>query len=552
MKIGDLVYDLVIESSKKDQLVQQKIQSWLSENPQLSPEKAKNIIDWFLKVSDKLKLKFQYKAKDKDTGEEISYDSYRPQIYTFLKKFDGNHGEEKFEERFLTDPLKYNAKQAEFLYDEFHPVKTDDADEEVDQVLDPKKRQPTPEKERASKELWYNPNNALINEEGFRVYSIDNQLKSIFYGYYLGTMYSEKNLRGFQWCTTAWSDGSNMYESKRSSRSFYFVIDESKNPDIEKNPEINKFYLSALQVFDTTKTSNKYAITGIDNPGEPPVSQERLLQIYPKLANHLDKLKYEPLSDDELVSSNEVTRINETQGHKYEFSRMPRKLKLKYISLRNSNLQKVESWQSMDEGLKKAYMMSITTDGGNTNIFDKFSSGPILDEIKKNTSEKNYLNIWVKRALGNNEGIGTLYLKTLSTSYQIGARSVKKETTVLVAHYTENIYGLYDKQLGDWIKKGGILYNNYRKVDVDAYIDKENKKRYIVEIFSQNSNEENDRSFYRIYEGISPERKGSEKTKSNFLTRSKWLELSEKLQIVQQDGYGEFKGVDFEKDIDIE
>jgi len=550
MKIRELVYDLVLENSKKEQLLNQKIQSWLSENPNLTPEKSRDIINWFTKVSDKLKLKFEYKSKDKETGEVTTYDAYRPQIYTFLKKFDGKHGEVKFEERFLTDPLKYNAKQAEFLYDEFHPIqsKGDEEEEEQNQVLDPKKREPTPDKEIASKELWYNPFTALINEEGFRVYSIDNQLKSIFYGYYLGTMYSQKKLNGFQWCTTAWSNQANAYESKRANRSFYFVIDESKDPDVEKNKEINKYYLSALQVFDPN-TRNNFALTGIDNPGEPSITVDRLLQIYPKLANHLDKLIYIPYSDDESVMSNKITRINEVSGHPYEFSRQDRKSKLKFVNLPNMGLQKVESWHSMDEGLKKAYMMSIST-GFGTNIFDKFSSGPILDEIKKNASERNYLTIWVKRALGDNEGIGTLYLKTLSSTYQVSARSRKKETTVLLAHYTQNIYGIYNKEMGDWIKKGGIIYNNYSKIDWDVYIDRENKKKYVVEIFSQNSNEPNERSFYRIYEGVQPEKNVTDKTKSIFLTAAKWKELSEKLQIAQKDGYGEFKGVDLEKDDD--
>lgn len=104
--------------------------------------------------------------------------------------------------------------------------------------------------------------------------------------------------------------------------------------------------------------------------------------------------------------------------------------------------------------------------------------------------------------------------------------------------------------MGDWIKKGGIIYNNYSKIDWDVYIDRENKKKYVVEIFSQNSNEPNERSFYRIYEGVQPEKNVTDKTKSIFLTAAKWKELSEKLQIAQKDGYGEFKGVDLEKDDD--
>lgn len=83
--------------------------------------------------------------------------------------------------------------------------------------------------------------------------------------------------------------------------------------------------------------------------------------------------------------------------------------------------------------------MSIST-GFGSNIFDKFSSGPILDEIKKNPSERNYLTIWVKRALGDNEGIGTLYLKTLLSTYQVGEKSKKRYHSFTCSLHTKHLW----------------------------------------------------------------------------------------------------------------
>jgi hypothetical protein len=544
MNIRDIIFDLVVEnlSREKQLLVDKTIERWLSEDPELSPERAKNLANWFLNAGDKLKRTLRYRATDKDTGETHDYETVRPQVSKFLRRF------KDFKESDLTRIESYSAQQIQFLYYEYNFVEDPNREDNVTQnsVFDPKDRKPTDKKREASKELWYDKERAVFSDEGFRVYEIDNQMTSINFGYYLGTLYGNYGYSGGQWCTTWW-DSNNFYISKRANRSFYFIIDESKHPEIEKDKETNKFYLGALQIMDPVSSGGrKFKLTDITNPGEPDISLQRLLQIYPKLTPFIEQLKYTPFDESETTTSDVVGRINEIPGNKYEFSTQPRYLQLRYVSRPNSNLQNADSWDHMDTNLKKTYIDSIDR----TNYLDKLSSIAILELIKRNVSEKNTLN-WKLSQIDSNLSIGSLVLNTLKNHYGIGSRSIKNPKVKLLAHFTNNTYGLFDENTGDWVKRGGNRYVEYYKTDFDIYIDKELNKNYVVEVFTK-SGDVDQHSFFRIYEGITIEPKSAkDKTKSYFLSHDKWNELSQKLQIKEGPKHGEFSNVDFDKDSDI-
>lgn len=545
MNIRDIVFDIVVEnlSKEKQVLVDRTVQKWVSEDSNLSLERAKHLANWFLNAGDKLKLKLRYRATDKDTGVTHDYETKRPQVSKFLRRF------KDFNETDLTRIEAYNAEQIQFLYYEYNftedPNRDEDTQGSLNSIFDPKDRKPTEKKQEASKELWYNPNTAILNEDGFRVYKIDSQMTSINFGYYLGTLYRKYDYPGGQWCTTWW-DSNNFYPSKRQNRSFYYVIDESKHPDVEKDLEKNKYYLGALQIMDPQNYGNKFKLTDITNPGEPDISQERLLQIYPKLGSFINELKYEPYDDNESVTTDVVSKINEIPGNKYEFASLPRYLQLRYATRRNSNLQSADSWESMDTNLKKSYIDSIDR----TNLYDKLSSAVILNLIKKNISEKNTLN-WKLSQIDNRLTIGSIILNTLTANYQIGSRSLKNPKLKLLVHHTNNSYGLFDETNGDWLNKGGQSYLDYYKTDFDIYIDREKNKNYVVEVFTK-SGTIDQHSFYRVYEGITVEPKSAkDKTMSFFLSFSKWQELSQKLQIKEGPRHGEFSNLDLEKDSDI-
>lgn len=523
MKFIDILSILNENSEKKlealNALKNKLGQKW----PNISSNDIDKYIEWF------------EKTKDNFTSDNVA-------IRNFLYRFDGNHGYEKFQPlkpnnlpivQNLKNILNYTENQIVSLYKEFSKS-TSPEEVEVDddeRVFDEKNRIPTPEKIKASKALWYGDKYKVYDNNGFRIYEIPNQFVSVNFGYYLDTYHSSPyNFSGYQWCTTSWST-KNYYESKRADRYFYFIIDESKHPDIITDKNISKFYLSAFQVF-RPEAHREYALTDITNPGELTKTKEELLKIYPKLSNIIDKLKYVPFDEEtEMFIRNHIGRINEVPGHKYEYARVPRDQKLRYIT-NNGTLSTKRSWEHTDKVLRNIYIMTSTRE----NIIERFSTFEIINSLT--TSDITALNNRLKMVIPE-KSFKDIKVQSMSSEFIFDERiSLLNSNISLYRSRKTKKFGIFNKESGEWLSKNGITYEPYyNRINEDYFMD-ENNNSYFVETYSINNSEDNN-SFYCIYDT-------DKSFDGYFLSSEQWLKLNEKIEEMSK------IDVDFDPDIDTD
>lgn len=508
MEINNLIYDLIVEEIKNKKLFEFLLNKWFGQNPtDEQKEKTEKLYNRFSEIQNGLSTK-------------------RPQVISFLTRFDGNHGYPLFKPEFIKDIKQYSLQQITSLIDEY----TDDEVVVPNQdVFSGKDTSPTTEKIDASKNMWFSPESAIVNEDGFRVYDIKDQKMSVRYGYYVEQI--NKNIPGsnFPWCVTWRQDQNrtNMWGNYRSQgRSFYFVIDESK-------PTSDRYYLSALQ--RDTNTRDGYVLTSVKNDGDQPMPWDSIVAIYPKLSNYKDLISVKQYSTDELQEKNIVGQINENPGSPYEFRRLERQLKRAYIN-NQGTLKRPESWQSMDEKLRELYI-SVTTQGS---IVDRFSNYEFVNEVKKVGSDFTLLDNKVK-ALGKQSGVGYILDHLMQREFKVARTSLDNKNIRMYESKQTNKFGLYNSKKLSWVEKNGITYDPlYSEVDVSAYFDEEGNA-YIVETFSK-SNEINNESFFCIF----PQDGSS--TSGHFLSFSAWNKLKEKLSPDDDMTLTDF---DKESDIDI-
>lgn len=512
MKFQDLLLSILNEQPSQKQLMavnalKEKLKlKWT----RLSPADINKYFDWF------------QKTKESFTPDNVS-------VRNFLYRFDGNHGYEKFQSEKPNDLpdiqnmkviQNYTQKQIVDLYYEFQKMEEpDDVDDE--EIFDYNDRAPSKEKILASKKLWYGDKHLVYSNDGFRIYEIPNQFTSINYGYYLKTYHSPPySFKGDQWCTTWWNNN-NYYASKRVNRYFYFIIDESKHPDIVDNQDISKFYLSAFQVFKPGEY-NKYALTDITNPGEPPKTREELIRIYPKLGEVLEKLTFKQFDEEtEVTIKNVIGRINEERGSKYEYIRMSRKQKLLYIT-NGGTLRKAISWDYTDKILRNTYIMTSTVN----NLVEKFSSYELFSSLS--SSDLKSLNNMIGRFFPG-KGLGLIRQQTIIHEFIPDQRkSIINPNISLYQRRNNKYFGLYNETNGEWVSKNGVTYKpEYKQTDEETFSD-ENGEYYLVEIYTINGAIDNT-TFYCIFplenDGID----------GYFVSHSQWLKLKEKIDEMGDD-----------------
>lgn len=517
MKIRDLVYDLVIEaeiSQKRRESIQKDL-NFLRERwgDKFSPQEIEKYYEWFEKTKNNFNIQL-------------------PQWRSFLYRFDGQHGYSQFDVANIKEITKYTSLQIKSIYDEYNPAIG--GEENNAEVFSSKDRKPTPEKIEASKELWYGKNNLIYENDGFRVYDINNQQTSINFGYYLKTLHDAPyHFSGGPWCTT-WHGDNNYYPSKRPNRSFYFVIDESKHPDKVSNQDVSKYFLSALQAMK----GGTFALTDITNPGEISYTVERLLQTYPKLSEVLDKIVFQPYDEEsELIIDNIISRINEIPGHKYEYGRLDREFRLQHIA-QGGTISTAASWQKSDKQLRNMYIMNSTKE----NINDRFSTYELFLELSE--SDKNSLERRISQLF---EG-GTLSLivqNVMKNEFAVGSVSIDNPDILLYKSTKTNKFGLFHSKHVDWLTFNGVKYDAfYNKIDETVYVDDEGNM-YVVETYSK-SGQPDDSSFYCVQ----PSDLENENVPAHFISPQAFEKLKEKIHL-SGEGFSNVTNFSPEDDVDL-
>lgn len=528
MRIQELVYDVIVENFRSKAQFDRAVKKWFGENP--TEEQIK-------KADDMLTL-FMQKQK--------SLDPSNPIVYSFLTRFDGTYKDEFpiFDPKNLKDPLQYTLNQMESLLNDF----SDGEVEVQNSVFAEGGKYTSLDKIKASYELWKGDENKIIDEGDFRVYYIPDQRTSMRYGYYSQALVewdnyylkgnypdvfndeTKKELQqtvpyvgaevGAQWCVTGrgTSDSrGNMWGNYRDSRTFYFVIDESK--ELGQQPrDINRYYISALQVEWNSRQG--YRLTSALNDGDMSKTWEDLLKIYPKLAEHKDKIvevKYD--SENELENNRDIiARINENENNRLEFRRVEKIYKKAFLE-RGGVISKAHSWRSMDPKLRENYILSTT----HRNVLDKFQSYELMNEIRKKGSEFNLLN--KRLSIIGAGGIGYIYDHLMRNEFDIARTSLDNQNIRLYKSKKTNKLGLYNATSAQWVNSDGIVFEpTYNEIDTAIYMDEEGKT-YVVETFSE-SGEPTPTSLYCVY----PVEETNEYGSGHFVTAQKFELLKQKIR----------------------
>lgn len=508
MKIQDLIFDIIVEDIKNKTLFEFLLKKWYGENGPTNQQKieGEELYKKFVELRNRLSPNL-------------------PDVATFLNRFDGGNFE-KFEPNNLKDITKYSYEQIKFLIGEFFDLNVNLNDEETDPIFNGRDLPPTDERVEASKNLWYSKGkNLIVDEEGFRVYLIPDQKTSINFGYYQNHVtnrppYTEQSKSHMTWCTTRYNVNNNLWSSYRNRRTFYFIIDESKNPEIEPNVQINQYYLSALQ-YATDAGSENFRLTSILNDGSDPIfSEENLYSIYPKLRGNLEKIVKIPFDPVSEVGENTdiVNMMNEIEGNRYEFAVMEKRHKKAYID-RGKPLTKGKSWESMDESLRATYI-DLTT---RHNVNERFTFS-IIDKIKEKSANVTSLNRRLEIiGLGGIGYIAELLMKDFVV-YRTSLDN-SKISIFRTKSSSDKKFGIYDGSKIDWLQSKGINYGPYYTLndDIDLYFDDQGES-YIIEKFEINGQEDN-KSFYCIF----PNKENNKLAGGHFLSHGNWLLLKEKL-----------------------
>jgi hypothetical protein len=601
MKIQELIYDVLTEEVKNKKQFSFLLKKWYGNTP--SPEQIKE-------AEDNLTLFFE---------KQLSFTIKNPGVKSFLLRWNGRHGKGvvapklddqgvpmfrqdrtpvttliPFKIEDIKDPGRFTLEQFIDFIDEF---KEKDLAPEEDEFQG--KMVLTDKKIEASRKLWVGSRDTVVNEEGFKVKFIPNARISVMYGFYqqhlirkllghLGESVIGPHGERRQWCVTGRnSDDSrmNLWKTYRSPtdtryqriprRTFWFIYDESKNPNVVNDPNIQKYHLSALQYCVNDYGYNGFKITSLFNDGDDPYTWNQIVAIYPQLeGREAEFTRYEEFEESELLGSNQLTRITETEGSESDFAAQPRAVKMAYIE-NGGTLKSGRSWIFMDNKLKDLYIVGSTA----ANIEDKFQSEQLIIEIKKSDEYIKLLDRHIKSVgerinINTNQktnqnmadlGVGIIYKKIISEHYAVAKTSLDNKKIQLLESKKNKINGkslcgLYHFGYDDWMISDGVKYEaEYTSDGLRAFIDDEGQSYLVYTYVHKDSNQVDDKTFYAIFvseteNNEDPENNADDELLVHFIGAKQFDVLKQRMH-EKEDGddedYDRFSNFDPETDVDI-
>lgn len=460
-----------------------------------------------------------------------------PAVYRFLLKYNGKNNKPKY----TIDDLK-NINQPkvridhlidfleDFIREQIAPKKDETVDEKkndiekLNSVFSDEGENLTMEKLEESENLWRNGPYLVIDNNNLKVVEVMNSTHAKWLGYYYqfvnAVSATQLDITTLAWCVThrgngivqyrineygekvdnrrLYNHGANQYNGYRNRNfkpaTFYFIMDESR-------PKTDDYHFGALLVCD----DNTYMIANQfqNNGGERFVSWEQLLQIYPGLNGSKEVLKYRDDDVDfenaEPIEINIVERMNERLDSPYFYGRQTPELQKEYIDNGNM-LTSAICWRATDTDVKKTYI-NLTQEG---NLFARFSTFDLINEIMKKTDEKNYLNRKITQ-LGQPMGIAYLVKNLLRSSFAIKiGENINNPNHSILKHKDRDVYGIFDfdKEVANWVNHDNITYSPEYKKKPEVYVHTQgqNKTRYFVNRFykTNEDDEEDDRTFYAL------------------------------------------------------
>ena len=506
MEIEKLISKIVSEAVKKSDLVTFLSNKFSSESPKfnsLDPETKSNhtfeIVQAYQNIKSKLKPS-------------------QPAVFSFLQRHDGNHGTNLITIEQLNKITEIPYKQLMELLSVvagFKPIAVDgdlklfgtDDDVKLTRTFATSGSNPTQGKIELSKEMWASPKNAVINEDGFRVYHIKDQTQAIRMGYYYQTLhlkqykdlkidvrppwnvtfrkdYQEKSSTG----SSIISHGFNKWASFRGAHeaSIYFVIDESINPLpllTDDKPDVGgilnrgKYFMSIIEVHN----GGGYQLRSMLNDGSLLLNWKKLVTIYPKLEGHEDKLVYQAFKPEELVEPMEVdTSFNEFPESKNYIGKQLPDVQIAWFKDGNDITNPI-TWRSMTVPVRLAYIDTITS----YNIFEKISNVDLLNEMmrgvvtQRGTKFETILND--KMISIGKKGISFLTHHYNESKYGYEVEFIgKRKPTRVIYRTKDNLMGIYDTKANKWFQSKGINYDDRFSEPIRLRKKDESGKSYLI------------------------------------------------------------------------
>jgi hypothetical protein len=525
MELKNVIFDMLVEEVRNKKLLNSLLDKWKGENPEITPQNVEYIMTRFMGGVD-------------DEGNSLAaikdkLNPKKPQVIAFLQRFDGEYGTEKFEPNNLKNIASYSYSQIKSLFLDFE-IDLEGRVEEEDPFFE-KAGVSEEEKIAASRDMWMgNKHLVYDNGNGFRIYKPRNQKDSISFGYWQESMMRNSGRSGNRWCIT-WEGSRNMWRTYRSEgRTYYFIIDETKD-------ESDIHFLGVLQPKENVNQTYPFKLTNLNNTGGD--KDVRMVDddfntcitcIYPQLRESeaqevLERVPFNPEKEMN-VSKDEASRVSEREGDQYEFRRVNRNLKLRYIT-NGGVLRKIRSFESMDENLIRAYFEQITVN----NVDDMFQSYETFKYIINKGGIRRALQDKMFRVADEGGidpkrfGIGSIYTKLIESSFKTVFLS-KQDPDIKIMENKENEFvGILNAARGQWVELNGIKYGpeykelstEYGVFDFDGKLQKQEpqqepemdqedgevenlqeqmdeQKTYVVQTYSKTNSEDDDTNFYVV------------------------------------------------------
>jgi len=583
MKIQELVYNIIVEAEISNKLFQQLSTKW----GVADKEEIQKIKDWFDSKSsgfnEKVKKKF-FVNKDGETisGENaFTYDAENkkilkpgikmierevdvPQILTFKRRFPEFNKPLKDILSYTLDEIKFLSKlyksdlfKVENNVDEFKKMinefKTNNWIINDDKIND------------SYEKLWKGNFGKIYDDSnGFKIFSIKNVAESKSFGYYEGFVAeklnkSQKNYNertgGFQkWCITRTGDD-NMWtsyrvENPKTNRTFYFILDEDKNPfkgeELNRNTDKtisldNLYYISAFQATEHKDINDFGRLSNLSNPyPEPTITLEKLLEIYTKLNNDLENgekvyslFKKVPFNISELGDKTEINVIqlmNEDPTSPYEFSKREPEEKTNYIAA-GRYITKGISWKSMDDEQRLQYINKSQKE--NNEYLERFQTQELYLAILESNFLKE-LEHRLKDQLHIEHGVADIVANIIKTNYEVVCKSIElsKHHLIMFKEKGKKLnqgchVGLFNSKTFKWVSVDGNNFSpdgGYKILKIIPRMDIESNTTYNVEIYSKTNDPNDETNFVAIWPIL------HRPIKRYFLTGKKWNEIEPKFK----------------------
>jgi hypothetical protein len=458
MDFKSIMYDLIVEEVKNKKLLNALHQKWNSQDDRVTPEITEFIFSRFMGGTD-------------DEGNRIKplkdqlNSLKRPEIVSFLQKYNGQNGRDEFLPNKLKDIVAYSFPQISTLFAQFGiGVGTKKKSYFFE---DPKKGKK--EWVEESKNLWFGDQFKIYDDgNGFRIYKPKTQRDAVSFGFYQYSLAAENFGTSNKWCVTNFKGTDSMsnlwqsYRSRTPARTFYFVIDETKSAD-------NEFHLGALQKLENSENGFPFRLTNGSNTNhdklisidDPDDEAKSLLHIYPQLRAEgaLDKLSFETFDESKEMDlkvddlDRKIRRITEEPNSEYDFVIQDPELKRAYIN-RGNELHKIRSFNSLSDQDVRLYFEVHLDQGNPTDVIKEYDTFVYLLK-KRSKSVSDYL---VQRLERSGSSVGDILTSLMLSTFSINFISQQDKDIKVVQDNNSGKVGIFDAKRGSWSKLNNITY----------------------------------------------------------------------------------------------